>query len=118
MKSILQQLAGKNKEQERAANDAAYAEIANPLTKDSRRNFLKKTVLGGMGLGAFMFSSVEDTVAQSTSKVSRSSNPSDLKITDMRYCVLELAKDGSRNPLIRIDTNQGYLWLGGSERLG
>ena len=79
--------------------------------KDNRRGFLKKT-FGGMALGSFMFAPVEDAIAQTTSNVNRLSAPSDLKITDMRFCVLELAKDGSRNPLIRIDTNQGIYGLG------
>ena len=39
--------------------------------------------LGGMMLSGFMFSSIEDTLAQSTSKVNRNSSPSDLKITGM-----------------------------------
>jgi L-alanine-DL-glutamate epimerase-like enolase superfamily enzyme len=49
---------------------------------------------------------------QTATKVSLHSNPSELKITDMRYCVLQLDTDGSRNPIIRIDTNQGIYGLG------
>src|SRR5476651_2710681 len=76
-----------------------------------RRDFLKKTVIGGgLALGGFMFSPIEDTLAQSTSKVNRSSSPSELKITDMRYCV-PMTTTG-RCPIIRIDTNQGIYGLG------
>ncbi|HZY78466.1 MAG TPA: mandelate racemase/muconate lactonizing enzyme family protein [Cyclobacteriaceae bacterium] len=77
---------------------------------NSRRDFFKKAGLGGMMLGGMMFSSIEDTVAQSTSKVQRASAPSDLKITDMRYAVV--MNGGGRCPVIRIDTNQGIYGLG------
>jgi L-alanine-DL-glutamate epimerase-like enolase superfamily enzyme len=77
---------------------------------NDRRDFLKKVGLGGMMLGGFMFSPVEDTIAQSTSKVNRNSAPSDLKITDMRYAVV--MNGGARCPVIRIDTNQGLYGLG------
>jgi|ERR1035437_9151935 L-alanine-DL-glutamate epimerase-like enolase superfamily enzyme len=53
--------------------------------------------------------SIEDTIAQTTSKVQRSSSPSDLKITDMRYA-LNGAMEGTA--IIRIDTNQGIYGLG------
>ena len=114
MKSILQHLAQKNRQKEEEEAASRKAEISNPDTTDSRRKFLKKTsaLFGGISLGTFMFSSIEDTVAQTTSKINRLSNPSDLKITDMRYCVLQLDKNGSRNPIIRIDTNQGIYGLG------
>jgi len=78
---------------------------------DGRRDFLKKAALGGgLALGGFMFSPIEETLAQSTSKVNRSSAPSELKITDMRYCV-PMTTTG-RCPIIRIDTNQGIYGLG------
>jgi L-alanine-DL-glutamate epimerase-like enolase superfamily enzyme len=77
---------------------------------NNRRDFLKKAGLGGMMLGGMMFSSIEDTIAQSTSKVQRASAPSDLKITDMRYAVV--MNGGGRCPVIRIDTNQGIYGLG------
>jgi L-alanine-DL-glutamate epimerase-like enolase superfamily enzyme len=77
---------------------------------NDRRNFLKKSALGGMMLGGFMFSPIEDTLAQSTSTVNRSSSPSDLKITDMRYAVV--MNGNGRCPVIRIDTNQGIYGLG------
>jgi L-alanine-DL-glutamate epimerase-like enolase superfamily enzyme len=85
--------------------------ITAPAEKENdRRNFLKKSALGGMMLGGFMFSSIEDTLAQSTSKVNRNSAPADLKITDMRYAVV--MNGHARCPVIRIDTNQGIYGLG------
>lgn len=78
--------------------------------KNPRREFFKKAGLGGMMLSGFMFSSIEDTLAQSTSKVNRNSSPSDLKITDMRYAVV--MNGHARCPVIRIDTNQGIYGLG------
>jgi L-alanine-DL-glutamate epimerase-like enolase superfamily enzyme len=78
--------------------------------ENGRRSFLKKSTLGGIALGsAFMFSPVEDLIAQSTQNVSRYSRPSDLKITDMRYC---LAAVMGGTAIIRIDTNQGIYGLG------
>src|SRR5882724_1775092 len=78
--------------------------INNATTESGRRSFLKNA-FGGIALGgAFMFSPIEELVAQSTQKVNRYSGPSDLKITDMRYCVIQ---NVGRTPIIRIDTNQG-----------
>ncbi|MES1217669.1 MAG: twin-arginine translocation signal domain-containing protein, partial [Bacteroidota bacterium] len=54
--------------------------------ENSRRDFLKKSTLGGVALGgALMFSPIEEIIARSTQNVRRFSGPSDLKITDMRY---------------------------------
>lgn len=79
-------------------------------TENPRRNFLKKSVLGGIALGsASLFLPIEDVIAQSTSNVNRMSAPSDLKITDMRYCVTTVL---GRTAIIRIDTNQGIYGLG------
>ena len=81
-----------------------------PPKENSRRNFFKKSALGGISLGgAFLFSPIEDLVAQSTSNVSRYSAPSDLKITDLRYAVTSVM---GRTAMIRIDTNQGIYGLG------
>jgi len=80
------------------------------IRDNSRRSFFKKSALGGIALGsAFMFSPVEELVAQSTQKINRASAPSDLKITDMRYCVTTVL---GRTAIIRIDTNQGIYGLG------
>ena len=109
MKSVLQQILKKSKESEKVAAVERQAEIDNPSTKDNRRNFLRKTALGGMSLTALMGASFEDTIAQTTSKVQRASSPADLKITDMRYCVTAVM---GGTPIIRIDTNQGIYGLG------
>jgi len=109
MKTIIQQIAEANRKQE--AEDAAKleAELKNPATNRDRRNFLKKTALGGLSLSAMMGFSFEDTIAQTTSKVPRASAPSDLKITDLRYA--HTAVMGG-TAIIRIDTNQGIYGLG------
>ena len=93
------------------------SDINEPVANDQveekengRRSFLKRSALGGIALGAAsMFSPIEDVVAQSTQKVSRYGAPSDLKITDMRYC--HTAVMGG-TAIIRIDTNQGIYGLG------
>lgn len=77
---------------------------------NSRRSFLKRSALGGIALGGLSaLLPIEDIIAQTTQKVSRYSNPSDLKITDMRYCIIQ---NVGRTPIIRIDTNQGIYGLG------
>lgn len=78
--------------------------------ENGRRSFLKRSALGGIALGgAFMFSPIEDVLAETTRKVNRYGAPSDLKITDMRYCVTTVL---GRTAIIRIDTNQGIYGLG------
>jgi L-alanine-DL-glutamate epimerase-like enolase superfamily enzyme len=109
MKSILNQIADKNKKEEKAKSEAGKAEIANPLTSKNRRSFLKKAALGGIALGGLMKLSVEDTIAQTTSNVQRASSPSELKITDMRYALTSVL---GGTAIIRIDTNQGIYGLG------
>jgi len=109
MKSILQQIIAQNKQQEKAEAEARQQEMNNPETKDSRRDFLRKTALGGISLGGMLSLSLEDTIAQTTSKVKRASNPSDLKITDMRYALTNVM---GGTAIIRIDTNQGIYGLG------
>jgi L-alanine-DL-glutamate epimerase-like enolase superfamily enzyme len=109
MKSIIQQIAAKNKELESAQKQEVINEINNPATSNNRRNFLKKTALGGIALGSLMHLSIEDTIAQTTQSVSRASRPSDLKITDMRYALTGVL---GQTAIIRIDTNQGISGLG------
>ena len=75
-----------------------------------RRDFLKTVGLGGMSLAGLAGLSVEDALAQTTSKVNRSSAPSDLQITDMRVAVI--GRIPFRVPIIRIDTNQGISGYG------
>jgi L-alanine-DL-glutamate epimerase-like enolase superfamily enzyme len=109
MKSILRQIADKTIEQEKAKAMAARTEISNPATSNDRRSFLKKAAFGGLAIGGMMKFSLEDTIAQTTSNVQRSSHPSDLKITDMRVAVIG---NVGRTAIIRIDTNQGIYGLG------
>jgi L-alanine-DL-glutamate epimerase-like enolase superfamily enzyme len=109
MKTIIQQIADKNRRQEKDEEEAVRAEILNPSTNNNRRNFLKKAALGGLALGGMMNLSIEDTIAQTTSKVQRSSSPSELKITDMRYAFTTVL---GGTAIIRIDTNQGIYGLG------
>jgi L-alanine-DL-glutamate epimerase-like enolase superfamily enzyme len=109
MKSILHQITEKQRYLEAADAESMRAEMANPSTTDDRRSFLKKAALGGIALGGMIHLSLEDTIAQVTSKVPRASSPSDLKITDMRYA-LTGAMGGTA--IIRIDTNQGIYGLG------
>jgi L-alanine-DL-glutamate epimerase-like enolase superfamily enzyme len=109
MKSILKQISESNKELERAEAAAAQAEINNPATRENRRHFLKKTAIGGIALGGLLSMSIEDTIAQTTSNVKRASNPSELKITDIRYALTTVL---GGTAIIRIDTNQGIYGLG------
>jgi len=109
MKSIIQLIAEQNRKMESIERERIQAEINNPATGNNRRNFLKKTALGGIALGGLMHLSIEDTIAQTTSGVSRASSPSDLKITDMRYAITSVL---GRTAIIRIDTNQGIYGLG------
>lgn len=62
MKSIIQRIAEKNRQEENSDK--------------SRRNFLKKAALGGVALGGFMTMSIEDTIAETTSNVQRSDRKS------------------------------------------
>jgi L-alanine-DL-glutamate epimerase-like enolase superfamily enzyme len=102
----LKKLGLKEQHEAEEVNDSKTEKVQ----ENSRRSFLKKTSLGGITLGsALMFSPIEDIIAQSTQKVSRYSAPSDLKITDMRYCVTTVL---GRTAIIRIDTNQGIYGLG------
>ncbi|WP_421824276.1 mandelate racemase/muconate lactonizing enzyme family protein [Flagellimonas oceanensis] len=109
MKSVLKEIIAKNKKEENAYKSAREAEIKNPKTPDARRDFLKKTALGGIAMTGMMGLGIEETVAQTTSKVSRASAPSELKITDMRY-VLTNVMGGTA--IIKIETNQGIYGLG------
>lgn len=109
MKSILEKISDQTRKQEKEDSDAIKSEIASPSTSNDRRSFLKKAALGGIALGGMMHLSIEDTIAQTTSKVQRSSSPSELKITDMRYALTSVL---GGTAIIRIDTNQGIYGLG------
>lgn len=109
MKSYIKQINEENKKREEQYKAEREEEINNPHTLDNRREFLRKTALGGISLSALMGLSLGDTLAETTSNVNRYSNPTDLKITDMRYCVTSVL---GRTAIIRIDTNQGIYGLG------
>jgi L-alanine-DL-glutamate epimerase-like enolase superfamily enzyme len=111
MKTILQQIAEKNRQSERAERDKVKTQIANPATPNDRRNFLKKAVLGGIALGGLMHLSIEDTIAQTTQNVSRSSSPADLKIIDLRVAQKGAGR-GFAPRIIKIYTNQGLTGIG------
>ncbi|WP_372948571.1 mandelate racemase/muconate lactonizing enzyme family protein [Mariniphaga sp.] len=73
----------------------------------SRRNFLGKTALGGLGI-AFLAKSndVAASVDYVTQNVQRSSSPTDLKITDLRVA------NTTDGPILKIYTNQDIYGLG------
>jgi L-alanine-DL-glutamate epimerase-like enolase superfamily enzyme len=106
MKKVLEKIIDHSRQVEKAETAVIRTEIINPATDNSRRNFLKKSALGGIALGGLMHLSVEDTIAQTTSNVQRASSPSELKITDMRMAMI------ANKWIIRIDTNQGIYGLG------
>lgn len=91
-------------------NDITEEEPIHKETENGRRSFFKKATMSGIAFGgALAFAPIEELIAQSTQKVTRFSSPSDLKITDMRYC--HTAVMGG-TAIIRIDTNQGIYGLG------
>lgn len=109
MKSIIQNIKEQNRIREKREADAIRLEMNNPKTDNNRRNFLKKSLLGGMAIGGLMALSLEDTIAQTTSGVNKASGPSALKITDLRYALTGVL---GNTAIIRIDTNQGIYGLG------
>ena len=104
MKSIIQQIKEQTRTEEKQKAAAMQEELANPATSSASRETLKKAAFGGLALGGLMKMTIEDTLAPTTSRVNRSSAPSDLSITEMRYCVTRVL---GRTAIIRIDTNQG-----------
>lgn len=81
-----------------------------PAAAPDRRNFLKKTALGGLSLGLLFNHDAAAETEFVSQKVNRASKPSDLKITDLRVAVLQGVPFSS--PIIRIDTNQGIVGWG------
>ena len=79
-------------------------------SKYNRRGILKSTL--GLLAGGLIGPLAEKAEAQpALQHVNRNGNPSQLKITDMRYTVVK--KPGpSPCPIIRIDTNQGVYGIG------
>lgn len=114
MKSFIEKLVNENRSRESAAANAIQAEINQAGTTDNRRSFLKKSALGGIALTGLLNMSFEDAIATTTSKVSRFSYPSGLKITDLRYCTISngTGSTNARNVILRLDTNQGVYGLG------
>ena len=109
MSSILKRIIEQNKSRESADSAAILSQIADNQTSNNRRDFLRKSVLGGMTLGGLISLNIEDSIAQTTANVSRASSPSDLKITDLRYALTSVM---GGTAIIRIDTNQGMYGLG------
>ncbi|RKF29229.1 mandelate racemase/muconate lactonizing enzyme family protein [Micromonospora globbae] len=77
-----------------------------------RRGFLGMAAAGagGLSLAGLVAAPIEDQVAYASQKVSKTSSPSDLRITDMRTVTLRGVP--FRSTIIRIDTNQGIYGLG------
>ena len=83
------------------------SENHKPKQKFNRRGFIQAAGLGGLSLGGLMAAKpLEEQLEYTTSKVNRSSSPSDLKITDMRIAQYD------RVPIVKIYTNQGIHGLG------
>src|SRR5581483_1047876 len=79
--------------------------MSHATTKSGRRQFL------GSAAGALAASFwADDLLDAMPQNVNRNSKPSDLKITDLR--VATITKAPMRDPIIRIDTNQGIYGLG------
>jgi len=86
------------------------AEDKKKAQENSRRNFLRNSAFGGLSLGMLFDSDPRKEIEYITQKVNKSSNPSELKITDVRIAVIDKAPMVC--PLIRIDTNQGLVGWG------
>lgn len=109
MKNSLKTITEKFKSEDMAYMVLRKQEADNPKTCDNRRNFLKKIALGGFLLVSFMCYSFEDNMTETTSKVSKASAPSELKITDMRYFLTNVMEETA---IIRINTKQDIHGLG------
>ena len=77
---------------------------------DTRRSFFKKSVFGGVALGGLFAAPIDEVVAAATSNVKRASSPSKLKITDLRYVMVQHL--GRPCSILRIDTNQDVYGYG------
>jgi len=86
--------------------------LTEKQTACSRRSLLKGAGAGfaGLSLAGIVGAPIEEQVAFAAQNVNRSSNPSELRITDLRIAVLDRVP--FRCPLIRIDTNQGISGYG------
>jgi L-alanine-DL-glutamate epimerase-like enolase superfamily enzyme len=79
-------------------------------TKPTRREFFKRTALGGAAAGGVFLASPKHLAAGAAPGMKRLSSPSRLEITDLRYVLVEHL--GRRIPILRIDTNQDIYGLG------
>src|SRR6476469_392275 len=79
--------------------------MAKSTNSFGRREFLRSAA-GVAGLSFW----ADETLDAAVQNVNKNSKPSDLKITDMR--VATLVRAPMRDPIIRIDTNQGIYGLG------
>ncbi len=84
--------------------------MRNHSSDNSRRDFLKKAGIGGLGLGTLSMAPYENPEAAFAPAVNTNSAPSDLRITDMR--IAEISDVIFRTPIVRIDTNQGISGYG------
>lgn len=103
------------------------AEYRDAIKDTGRRRFLQKTAfgVGGVGLGALAWDSLDQGVASVTNNNSSTNNgnstsgtvegsakkPSTLRITDVRVAVLTDTGAGSA-PIVKVHTNQGITGLG------
>jgi L-alanine-DL-glutamate epimerase-like enolase superfamily enzyme len=110
MKDNLRQKGKNDLGDKKTSTDSLQTESNDPGTNEPRRSFLKKAAMGGISLAALPHLSVEDTVSHLTSNIQRNSNPSELKITDMR--IAEVTGVMFRTPIIRLYTNQGIVGHG------
>jgi L-alanine-DL-glutamate epimerase-like enolase superfamily enzyme len=80
------------------------------MPNSTRKSFGRRRFLGSAAgaLGASIWA--DELLDAAPQNVNRNSKPSDLKITDMRVATLTRAP--MRDPIIRIDTNQGIYGLG------
>jgi L-alanine-DL-glutamate epimerase-like enolase superfamily enzyme len=92
------------------ATAQANTRHANQGKTFQRRTLLKQAGVGGLSLAALTASPIEDQIAYAAQNVNRNSQPSDLRITDLRIAHIDRAP--MRVPIIRIDTNQGISGYG------
>jgi L-alanine-DL-glutamate epimerase-like enolase superfamily enzyme len=92
------------------SQDAGAQPETKEKTGDSRRDFFKKSAIGGLSMGMLFDNDPAKEIEFLSQKVKRSSSPSDLKITDLRIAVITRAP--MTCPIIRIDTNQGISGYG------
>ncbi|MEJ7558616.1 MAG: hypothetical protein WKF66_09935 [Pedobacter sp.] len=89
MKSIIQQLTPNNKELDKSQVAAIHTKMNSPSINKNRNNFLKKVAIGGIVLGGSLSLLVENTIAQTISKVSETTVQADIRITDLNDAMEE-----------------------------